>query len=262
MRLDRIIFPATIIAFATLLEQGANANSTHGMNMNEAAKVLATNSNTVKLGQNCKDITGQSFGRITVLRPAGRNRFRHIMWHTICTCGNGLIVSGKSLRNGKTTSCGCYHRERMIECNTTHGKSDAPEYRAWCGMKSRTLNQNEPNHKHYGGRGITVSDRWMRSFPDFLLDMGPRPSPKHSIDRINNDGNYEPGNCRWATQREQCNNKRSNRRLKYNGEHLTISEWARRFGIRPQSIIDRLDRLGWTIEAALTSPIIQHKLIY
>ena len=127
-----------------------------------------------------------------------------------------------------------------------------PEYSIWVAMRARCRG----NHRNYGARGITVCERW-NSFANFLADMGPRPSKDHSIDRINNDGNYEPGNCRWATHQQQMRNRGCNRYLTHNGETLMLVEWAERTGLLPHTILTRISR-GWTIADALTSPTRVH----
>jgi hypothetical protein len=128
-----------------------------------------------------------------------------------------------------------------------------PEYEAWQSMKARCLNPRHRFFKHYGGRGIKVCEQWRQSFANFVADMGPRPSPDHSLDRIDNNGHYGPGNCRWVTQKEQCNNRRSNHHVTFNGETRTISQWAEVTGILKSCIRLRL-KAGWSIEAALTTP--------
>lgn len=126
------------------------------------------------------------------------------------------------------------------------------ERRAWCGMRARCRNQNNTSWHNYGGRGISVCERW-QTFENFIADLGPRPSPLHSLERVNNDGNYEPGNVVWATRKEQAQNTRQVRRLSFNGETLTISDWARKLGVRVHTICTRLAR-GWSLERALTTP--------
>lgn len=133
-------------------------------------------------------------------------------------------------------------------------ESTTPEHRAWRGMKDRCLNPNGAFWSRYGGRGITVCDRWRTSFEAFLVDMGPRPSPKHSLDRINNDGNYEPGNCRWATRVEQMRNTCRALRIEHGGRVLNTAEWAEVTGIPAEAIQRRLAQ-GWTVERALTQPM-------
>lgn len=135
----------------------------------------------------------------------------------------------------------------------THGLSSTSEYGIWSGMRKRCENPKCPAFKRYGGRGIVVCERWRASFADFLADMGPRPSPKHSLDRIDVNGNYEPGNVRWATAATQARNTRRNHTLTVGDETLCLSEWGERFGIQPGLIQARID-MGWTTERAVTTP--------
>jgi hypothetical protein len=127
------------------------------------------------------------------------------------------------------------------------------EYFAWAAMKARCYNPSHPGYARYGERGIRICDRWLESFDNFLADMGPRLSPEHSIDRIDNDGDYAPENCRWATRREQACNRSSNVRLEYAGESMVLKDWAARTGLHPMCISLRLHR-GWPVERALTTP--------
>jgi len=136
----------------------------------------------------------------------------------------------------------------------THGQSYSSEYRIWHNMRTRCRNPKSPNFHRYGGRGISVCARWNR-FANFFEDMGPRPSSEHSLDRYpNNDGNYEPGNCRWATRDEQNRNKLGNRYVEFCGRRMIVSDWARELGIGPVCLSDRLNR-GWSVEKAFTKPV-------
>ncbi len=169
------------------------------------------------------DETGNRYGMLTVLerdtRPRKPTKSKpKTYWLCKCDCGKVISVQAYNLRSGQTKSCGCYHKERTSETSTTHGMSRfpdgtiRPEFNAWVGMKTRCYNKNNRAYDRYGGRGIEVCDRWRNSFENFFEDMGPRPSPKHSIDRIDVNGDYEPSNCRWATDTIQARNQRTSKR--------------------------------------------------
>jgi hypothetical protein len=196
-----------------------------------------------------EDLTGQRFGRLLVIGPAP-SRPRYPKWQCKCSCGRTAVVGGQNLRNGSNVSCGCFRRPHGHA--SKGGDAISPTYHSWTHMVARCTDSGSDHFAHYGGRGITVCDRW-RSFENFLADMGERP-PGTSIDRHpNNDGNYEPGNCRWATPREQMNNTRLTRRLTFRGETASVSEWARRTGLSHSGIRNRLAR-GAAVEAALSAP--------
>lgn len=129
-----------------------------------------------------------------------------------------------------------------------------PEYKVWCWVKSRCNNPNDWNYHKYGGRGIQMCWRWQSDFNAFLSDMGERPSPKHTIDRINNNGNYEPENCKWSTQLQQQRNRRDSRMIRLNKKELSLSEWSEMLGIDRVTIATRIDQLGWSVRRALTTP--------
>jgi hypothetical protein len=200
---------------------------------------------------NAGEMKRRKFGRLTVVQFAGINTHRKKLWRCLCDCGASVVVVGSSLRSGLTKSCGCYRAEYRV----THGKSrnGTPEYRVWAGMLSRCLTSSSSGYHNYGGRGIKVCDRWM-SFENFFADMGPRPSPRHSIDRFpDNNGNYEPNNCRWAVKEMQDRNRRTNRLLAHRGEILCLTEWAERKGLHP-AVLDWRLRNGWTITESIETP--------
>lgn len=190
------------------------------------------------------NLAGSSFGRWTVIKYAGFYR-----WFCRCRCGEERIVRGGDLRSGDSTSCGCFQKEFAREQETIHGLEKTSEYRTWINMRIRC----HSNDSHYGGRGITVCERWQNSFQNFIRDIGRRPSDYHTLERIDNNGNYEPGNCRWATKKEQANNRRSNRYLTHNGVTLTMSQWSDKTGITKTAIASRIHR-GWDIARVLSVP--------
>lgn len=198
------------------------------------------------------DLSGRRFGRLSIIKKVPNRKATAATWLCRCDCGNEKIITGPNLRRGATKSCGCLRRDMMRAARTTHGGSYSPTYNAWSRMKGRCHNPNSDDFPDYGGRGITVCERWRDNYKAFLADMGQCP-PEMSIDRINNDGNYEPSNCRWATATEQANNKRNVPLYEFNGQRLSVAEWSRHTGISTSVLSARLSR-GWTIKRALTTP--------
>ena len=200
------------------------------------------------------NLLGQTFGRWTVIADAGNNERGDATWECICVCGTKKIVRGGILRARGSTSCGCYHKEVAarvaMKTHTTHGKSKISEYGIWQTMHTRCSNPNHEYAKYYSERGIAVCPEW-HSFEQFFADMGPRPSPKHSIDRIDNGRGYCKENCRWATSREQALNTRRNVWLTWQGETLCAADWCARMGWPDTTVAKRIRR-GWTTERALT----------
>lgn len=193
------------------------------------------------------DRTGQTFGRLTVLERVENNNHKKACWECRCSCGNIIIVTGCSLKTGNTQSCGCLKKELELIRPITHGMSKSREYIIWTHMISRCFNVSDKVFKHYGGRGITICDEWRHDFMAFYRHIGRRPSPKHSIDRIDNDGNYEPGNVRWATIQQQNNNSRNTRNITLHGWTMTLSNWARFVGLKRETLLCRMDRSGWPV---------------
>lgn len=196
--------------------------------------------------------TGDKFGRWTVAGYAGTINGLP-SWHCQCECGTRRAVWAQSLRRGQSQSCGCLHRERLLARITTHNSIETPEYSSWKDMKARCLNPNNPAFGYYGGRGISICDRWLHSFSAFLEDLGRRPSLKHTLERRDTNGNYTPDNCYWATRKQQQNNLRSNVRVLYGGELRTISQWAEHTGVPREVIYWRINH-GWPVARAIFTP--------
>lgn len=198
------------------------------------------------------DLVGKVFGRLTVLsRHPENTKAGSSRWVCSCDCGKTDIVAvGQDLNNGHTQSCGCLQKENTSNANTVHGFSHLPEYAAWKNLIARCHNLQHEHYKYYGARGITVSEEWRYSFEKFYSDMGPRPSEEHSIDRQDNDFGYCKENCRWATQEEQANNKRSNIVFTFDNESLTLAEWAKKLSMNYDTLRTRLKR-GWPFEEAI-----------
>lgn len=203
------------------------------------------------------DHTGRRYGRLTVIRRAHDYTPGIPQWLCQCDCGNERVIRAQGFVSGQTVSCGCYMRELnrhlLIERTQTHGMTKTPTHRVWMLMRQRCNDTNAPVYAKYGARDIRVCARW-DSFENFLADMGQRPSLKHSIERRNPRGNYEPDNCVWATMKEQQNNRTNNRRITWRGETLTLMQWAERTGIDRKTISHRLGKLRWSLDDALTLP--------
>ena len=193
-----------------------------------------------------KDSTmiGRTFGSLTVIGRSVEQR-RLSRWECRCICGASVVAQSSNLNKRKTPSCVC--------SKATHGLSKTPEHNIWLGMRNRCSNPRNASYAHYGQRGITVVPRWA-SFERFLEDMGPRPSPKHSIERQDNDGPYSPDNCYWATATTQANNKRNSHMLSFDGQEHSIAEWARLYGLTHDTLERRINLLKWPVGKAITTP--------
>lgn len=214
---------------------------------------------------------GSVFGRLVTVGDIFRVKNSYGVGHRIhvlcrCSCGSELPVESTALRGGLIQSCGCMQKDNARSLGLaarTHGESsrggrgrESTEYRIRSLMISRCDNPKRPEYIYYGGRGIKVCDRWRESFENFLADMGRRPTTKHSIERINVNGNYEPSNCKWATMKEQQRNRRNNRVVIFRGETLCVTEVAERLGMSRTALYQRLNR-GLTIEEATNTPVRQ-----
>lgn len=197
-----------------------------------------------------KDYAGIVFGRLTAIILVERDitSSNNHIWKFRCECGVEKNIRIQFVRNGNTSSCGCLARELLVKRNTTHGKSRLHhiEYKVWKDMRTRCSNINNKEYHNYGERGIVVCDRW-KSFANFLEDMGSKPSPFHSLDRIDVNGNYEPSNCRWADIETQANNKRCTPKILFNGEEKTMQQWCRALNIEHSKVAYRLST-GKTLE--------------
>lgn len=197
-----------------------------------------------------KDVTGMRFGRLLVLElfdvVTSKSGFSMTRWKCLCDCGAVRNVRRQHLVSGHTNSCGCLNKEittaRNLKHNCSPRSGHTPEYSVWSTMITRCENPRREKFARYGARGISVCERWRGSFECFLEDMGPKPSPQHSIDRIDNDGNYEPSNCRWATVAEQARNRSSTVMIEAFGKRQCMSDWAKEIGISVQTIRERLKR--------------------
>jgi hypothetical protein len=195
-----------------------------------------------------QDLTGKTFGQLTVLQCDSVPGAKTTRWKCICSCGNIKSVSAGELKSGGTKSCGC----RKLLLATKHGLYKTAEYAIWHTMKARCLNPKDQGYKGYGGRGIGIHEPWVNDFMAFYNYVGPRPTPLHSIDRINNNGNYEPGNVRWATRKEQSRNKSHTRLITFDGETMCLTDWAQRLGMAQGTLVFRLRH--WPIQRAFTQP--------
>ncbi len=214
------------------------------------------NSGSFKAGQQTNQIAGRKFGRLLVLSRAGNCKHGNAMWNCICDCGTVGVFKGRNLKIGKTKSCGCWlleqRRSPKKHGHTSRTKGTSSEYGAWKAMRQRCENPNNPSWKDYGERGITVCERW-QSFANFIQDMGRKPSPNLSLERVHNDSGYEKGNCVWACRGVQNRNTRRNIILTFNGKSQTLKDWATEYGLNHNTLGFRILR-GWPMEKALSQP--------
>lgn len=212
------------------------------------------------MGRKLIDLTGQKFNRLLVVAYVGR-RGHSSHWTCTCDCGNKTVVSRSALVSGTVVSCGCYRSDRAKKLTYKHGerggenRSRTPvEYKTWDGMKQRCYNPNTKDWPWYGGRGIAVCEEWRNDFSAFLAHVGRRPADKHTIDRIDGDKGYAPGNVRWATWEEQARNRSNNRQVFVDGRYVPVAVAAELRGV-PYAIVKSRLQKGWSIERATTTPI-------
>lgn len=196
------------------------------------------------------DLTGSTFGRLTVLRRHPVNSGKRVQWVCICECGVEKIVTGHGLTSGDTKSCGCLARESVLTRSITHGMSGHPLHNVWNSMIQRCYNEKSASYKNYGARGIRVCSRWRESFENFYADMGERPTNEHSIERLDGNKDYQPDNCVWATRKEQARNKRNNRIGLFQGRLITVAELADITGIPQGTLMRRVSIAGYSFEKA------------
>lgn len=185
-------------------------------------------------------MVGVKFNRWTVIKEDGLTKCGQAAWKCVCDCGTIKTIDSNSVRRGRSKSCGCYSKEISMKRLKTHGMSKTPTYFIWIKMKSRCFNPNDGCFKYYGNRGIKVCEQWLK-FENFLKDMGERP-PELTIERRNNDGDYEPLNCYWATRAEQSRNTRHNRTISFQGKTQCLADWANTLGIGRATLAYRLNK--------------------
>lgn len=200
------------------------------------------------------NLTGDRFGRLTVLNRVGKDKYNNVMWECKCDCGKTIITRGSNLRNGKTKSCGCLHIESarsLSKLNTKHNKINTRLYHIWQCMKSRCYYKRNNRYKYYGERGIKVCNEWLNDFMSFYTwSISHGYKDNLTIDRIDCNGNYEPNNCRWTSNKQQQRNKHNNRNITIQGETHCLSEWCDILGLNVNTVNTRLRR-NWSIERAL-----------
>jgi hypothetical protein len=199
------------------------------------------------------DLTGHIFGRLTVIERGPNTANNHTRWWCACRCGKRKLIHGTSLRSEASQSCGCLQKEVTQKRSRTHGMTRTPEYYTWCLLRRRCLDPSDPKYPSYGGRGITVCDTWKESFSNFYRDMGPKPSSKHSIERLDNAQSYTPTNCIWATRTVQARNTRSNHLITIAGRTQCLAAWLEEKGLGASTYKARI-KSHWSEEEALTTP--------
>lgn len=197
---------------------------------------------------------GKRFGRLTVIEQVTPTTKWRRRWKCVCVCGGFKNVDTNPLMNGRTQSCGCLHKEATKKAKTTHGMTGSPYYKRWRNMMNRCHNPNDAAYRHYGARGIKVCKRW-HDIRKFYGDMGHPTAEKNEIERLNNDGDYCPKNCIWANDKTQVRNRRNTRRVSFDGKEMPLIELCEAFGVSIKVVKQRIDKLGWGLQEALSPTI-------
>lgn len=212
-------------------------------------------------GTRIRDLTGETFGRLTVLKYVGTTIIRSpyyghaSFWLCRCACNTTSVVNGADLKSGNTKSCGCYIREQLPAVRRTHGMTETSLYRRWCHMLARCYTITDHKYRLYGARGIDVCLPWRESFAQFYADVGEPPFPGATLDRIDNNRGYYPENVRWATAKQQANNFRTNRLITLDGITHTLTEWCAIYQLDYDVCKQRLNKLGWSAHKTFTTPV-------
>lgn len=206
------------------------------------------------------ELAGKRFGRLLVIEESSKDAHGAYMWSCRCDCGVTTSVRGSHLKSGVTRSCGCGAREALQASLVTHGMTDTPLYQRWRSMINRVSLPANKHYRNYGGRGIKACNRWL-SFENFAEDMGSTFVPDLELDRVDVNGDYSPGNCRWATRVEQQRNRRNNHLVTFGRKTCTVQEWGELLEVKPNTIITRLRR-GWSVERALSKGIARDVLLH
>lgn len=206
------------------------------------------------MGRKANDLTGQRFGRLTVVERRGSNKRGDALWLCVCDCGRDAVVTSVHLRGGGTKSCGCIQRERVSASLQVYGEHREKLYNVWYEMLRRCHNEKSRDYKNYGAKGITVCEEWrtcFKAFYDWAIAHGFQEGL--TIDRIKNEENYCPENCRWATMKEQQNNRSNNHLVTFNGKTQTLSQWSDELGIPYHTLSNRINAHGWSVERAFST---------
>lgn len=210
---------------------------------------------------NWEELVGLKFNRLKVLRVAGKNKHGHVLFECLCDCDNKTIVEATAVKNGVTKSCGCLQREKAGNTSLIHGMTNTRLHRIWSAMISRCENKNNNRYYTYGARGIKVCPEWRSDFVAFYnWSMANGYDDNLTIDRKDNNKDYSPENCKWSTNREQANNKRSNRIIEYKGIRKNVKQWADYFGFNYKYFHEKLKKCEWSIEKLLEIPYFKEKL--